>query len=565
MNQPLAPRYGSGWTWAVGLGILTALLGIWVVGDFSHPLSDGNDTDQFEYVGYFFSRNLTLWPLPHLNLQNTQSFYPYGINQVFLDWGFERDYWYTICYRLLGGPGPYLQFYYLYSLVVAAVGTFLLLKPRFGIGKPFVLGLIVSVFNFYALYKFPVHMNVGIGHWTILSMVATYRLLYDALLEKPISLPYVLLWMWLHVQVLGQELAYVAGFALTFTTLAVPVLLVVLYRRFPPTGQPPFRHYVAEAGTYIQQQFGQHTWRVYFGLLMLMVSLYLYLPLTLQIALTAWQFDFSQVPELPAWSHPLRLFIPYLPGLHTFAFPYTAYLRDTFESFGQGSPGLYLVLLAAIGWWQSRRLIALWVPIGLMLVLCLLYHPVLLPTLKIFPWFSFNRHGGRASLIYPVLFGLLALPLQWPRQQTSRIVGIVVMSLMVVEWTTGYVNRLTGPVSTVSGSVLQYCAVVRQQPGAAVLDFPFCTVGGDGVGLKEGFAPITTSRTRCLPSGAFTTKAGLGNISGGCTQPRFSLFCGMAGPSSWHPAMCLRLRTGNFWIPSCKKITLQASISILIY
>ncbi|WP_332368046.1 hypothetical protein [Spirosoma telluris] len=104
-NQQTIGMSSSHWFWAIGLGLLTALLGIWIVGDFRHPLSDGTDTDQFEYVGYFFSKNLTLWPLPYLNLVNTQTFYPYGTNQVFLDWGFERDYWYTICYRLLGGRG----------------------------------------------------------------------------------------------------------------------------------------------------------------------------------------------------------------------------------------------------------------------------------------------------------------------------------------------------------------------------------------------------------------------------------------------------------------------------
>ena len=131
------------WWWTVALAILTAALTVGVVGDFRHPLSDGNDTDQYEYVGYFFSKNLSLWPLPHLNLFNNQTFYPYGLKQVFLDWGFERDYWYAGCYRLFGGAGPYLQFYYVYSLVVAAVGTFALLQSRFGQPKAFIAGLFV--------------------------------------------------------------------------------------------------------------------------------------------------------------------------------------------------------------------------------------------------------------------------------------------------------------------------------------------------------------------------------------------------------------------------------------
>lgn len=514
LNQPFTAGNRTGWYWGVGIGLLTVLLGSWVVGDFRHPLSDGNDTDQFEYVGYFFGKNLSLWPLPHLTLLNNQTFYPYGTNQVFLDWGFERDYWYALCYGLFAGPGPYLQYYYLYTLVVAAVGTFVLVRARFGVFKAGLLGLIVSIVNTYALYKFPVHMNVGIGHWTILCMVATYRLLFDVVTKKSVSLPFILCWMWLHVQVLGQELAYVAGFALMFTTLTIPVLGFVLYRQLSTGNQSGIAYWFGLIGAYIQDQFRLHRKAFLAGLVLLLVSLYLYLPLTVQVAFTAWQFDFSVVPELPAWSHPLRLFIPYLPGLHTFAVDYSPYLRDTFESFGQGSPGLYLVIGAAAGWWQLRRRVALWLPIVAMLALCLLYHPVLVPTLKIFPWFSFNRHGGRASLIYPVLLGLLALFIPWPRQRTGQVAGTLLLGLMVIEWTVGYANRLTGPVSTASEALLQYCAVVRQQPGVAVLDWPFCTVGGDGVGMQEGLCPYYRQQNAVFTFRRFYDKKGVGQYFG---------------------------------------------------
>lgn len=504
----------SQWFWAVTLGLLTALLGSWVIGDFRHPLSDGNDTDQFEYAGYFLSKNLTLWPLPHLDLINTQTFYPYGTNQVFLDWGFERDYWYALCYHLLGGPGPYLQFYYVYSLVVAAVGTFMLLRSRFGIGKAVFVGLIVSVFNFYALYKFPVHMNVSVAHWTVLCIVASYRLLYDAVTNRLISLPFVLLWIWLHIQVLGQELGYVAGFALTFTTLTLPVLAFIVYQRFWIDSRSTYRHGLTLVGHYIRAQFVLYQRGILVCFFLIVSSLYLYLSLTLQIAFTAWQFDFSAVPELRAWSHPLRLLIPYLPGFQTYNFDYKPYLGDTFESYGQGSPGLYLVLLAAIGWWQTRRRIALWLPLVLMLLLCLLYHPVIFPTLKLFPWFSFNRHGGRSSLIYPLLLSLLALHIQWPRRLPGQLLGLFLLGLMGGEWYTGYSERLYSPVPVTSESLLQYCAVVRQQPGVAVLDWPFCTVGGNGVGMKEGLCPYYTQQNAVFSFRRFYDKSGVGQYFG---------------------------------------------------
>lgn len=491
--------------WYIALVLLTAGLGCLAVGNFTLPLSDGNDTDQYEYVGYFFWKNCSFWPFPQLNLTNTQTFYPYGTNQVFLDWGFERDYWYSSWYQCFGGPGPYLQFYYLYSLLVAALGSFALLQARFGPVKGFWFGLIVSVLNVYAIWKFPVHMNICVDHWTVLCLVATYRLLLDVLDQKEISLPFLLLWIWLHVQVLSQELAYVAGFALSFTTITVPLLLVILYRRIPVV-----RRWPALLLAYGRTQLVRHPRRVAGSLVLIGLSVWLYVPLTLQIAFTAWTFDFEAVPALRAWSHPVRLLMPYVPV----PFDSDSYFGDSFESYGQGSPGLYLTILAGIGWWQIRRQIARWLPPVLLLGLCLLYHPVLLPTLKVFPWFSFNRHGGRASLIYPVLLGLLALPVNWPRQRTFRVIGAMLLVLMAVEWYVGFHLRPLLPVNVASKSLIQYCAVVRQQPGVAVLDWPFCTVGADGTGAKEGLCPYYMEQNAVFTFRRFYDKSGVGQYFG---------------------------------------------------
>lgn len=500
---------GMGGYWLAGLGVLTATLGIWIVGNFSGPMSDGGDTDQYEYVGYFFAKNLTLWPWPQLTLTSNQSFYPYGLNQVFLDWGFERDYWYAFCYWLNGPVGPYLQCYYVYSLVVSAVGTFLLLRPRFGAPRSFVAALVVSVFNAYAVFKFPGHMNICVLHWTTVCIVATYRLLADLSNRKPVSLVYWLLWVWLHVQVLGQELGYVAGYALTFTTLATPVLAFLLYRQHPNA-----RLWAAQVPDFIAAEWTRQRNAILLLSGLLLLSLFLYLPLTIQVATTAWQFDFRVVSLSPLWSHPARLFLPHLPGLDAFAVSYQRWLHDSYESYGQGSPGLYLTLLAGVGLWQTRHRVALWLPIVLMLVLCLLYHPVLLPTLRVFPWFSFNRHGGRSSIVYPVLFVLLTLPLRWPAGGAGRVAAALLGLLMLSEWT--YLMQLRLYISTpvVSADVLHYCATVRQQPGVAVLDFPFCTIGADGTGDAEGLCPYYDQQNAVFTFRRFYDKKAVGQYFG---------------------------------------------------
>jgi len=495
--------------WYSSLTILTAVLSALAVGNFSLPLSDGDDTDQYEYTGYYLFRNLSFRPWPTLDLVNNQTFYPYGTTQVFLPWGFERDCWYALGYWLFDGPGPFLQYYYVVSLVITAVGTFALLQPAFGVGKSFLTGLVVSVFNFYALWKFPVHMNVCVAHWTVLCLVATYRLLFDLLNRRPVSLAFLLVWAALHVLSLGLELGYVAGFALTFTTLSLPVMVYLLIRRFPTP-----RDWLAQGIRYVTSEL--HRQPVLNGLLLalLVASLLLYLPLTLQIAFTAWQFDFGDVPELRAWSHPLRLFMPYLPGLDSLAALNNHWFSDTYESYGQGSPGLYVVLLGLAGLWQTRRQVSLWLPIVAMLTLCLLYHPVVLPTLKVFPWFSFNRHGGRASLVYPVLFCLLALPLRWPSRRPALAVAGLIGLLMLGEWYHGYHLRLFVPTDVVSPNTVRYCNYIRAQPGEAVLDWPFCVVGANGVGAREGLCPFYEQQNAVFTFRRFYDKKVVGQYFG---------------------------------------------------
>lgn len=466
----------SFWLLSLLLILVVGSLGVWVVEDFSGPLSDGGDTDFYEYVGYFFANNLTLWPIPHLDLIHNQTFYPYGANHTLLDWGWERDYWYAIGYWLIGRgePGPYLQYYYVYSLLVASLGTFWLLRTPFGNTKALVAGLIVSVFNFYCIWKYPAHLNVSVVHWTTLTMVATYRILYEltTINDRFPSPALWLVWVWLHIQVLSQELGYVAGFALTFTTICLPFMAWQLWRRHRPIR--------------LHWEWSKRN----IGLLaFIVISLWLYLPLTLQIFAGAQAYADAPVAMKPVWSHPIRLLIPYLPHFDSFIFYFQYPLGDWFESYGQGSPGLYLVILAGVGWWTARRQVALWMPVAVMLVLCLLYHPVWLPTLKLFPWFSFNRHGGRASMVYPVLFMLLALSVRWPQKRAGRVAFGALLLLMTIEWSWGSRYPLYYNPQPPSASVWNYMRVVRQTPGEAVLDFPFCTIGADGVGDAEGLCP----------------------------------------------------------------------------
>jgi len=54
------------------------------------------------------------------------------------------------------------------------------------------------------------------------------------------------------------------------------------------------------------------------------------------------------------------MLIPFLPYLDQHAQHYEQYFNDVYESYGQTSPGLYLIILAAIGFWQMRKQVTLW-------------------------------------------------------------------------------------------------------------------------------------------------------------------------------------------------------------
>ena len=515
-------------SWFLALAITVTTLAIWAVGDFSQPMSDGNDTDVYEYVGYYFWKNLTLWPFPHLNLTNNQTFYPYGTNQTFLDWGFERDYWYAIGYRLNGNkPGPYIQFYYVYSLVITALGSFWLLRNRFPAWRLVVFGLTVSVFNFYALFKFPVHLNVCVGHYTVLCIVATHRLLTDVLDNKPITLIFLIGWATLHVLVLSQELGYVAGFGLAFTTVVIGSLVI----RSSVIGGRSLRKFVIMSGPLLREEESILPGRSGFShrlndktpndkalfithCSLLIAALWLYLPLALQIVLNARQFDFGDVVPSRLWSHPARLLIPYLPGLDQLTVHYERFFDDSFESFGQGSPGLWLTMAAAVGWWAIRRRVALWLPIVVMLALCLLYHPLLLPTLKIFPWFAFNRHGGRSSLIYPVLLGLLALHVPVPKNRAGCLAMSALALLMLAEWIYPYWIYILQKRPALPASFFQYVGIVKNTPGEAVLDWPFCTTGADGPTASAELCPHYQEQNAVFTFRRFYDKKGVGQYFG---------------------------------------------------
>jgi hypothetical protein len=467
---------------------------ILVIKDFSVPLTGwvgiGTDptvnydyVDYWEYMGFYFSENLNLTPIPHLNIVNNQVFYPYGVNTVFQSWGFERDIFYAICSWLFG-RGPWLQTYYLLTLIITAIGTFLLLVRDYGFFRSIGAGFILSFGNFYAIHKYPHHLNIAVIHWTTLSFIADFLIVKRVALRQPVSLKLILVRFCLLILSLGQDLGYIAGFTLmsfTISTLFIATLTGYRYYQKELNLITVFSRTVA----LYKKEFFSSPYIFWLILAAITISSYLYIPLVLQIAREAKSFDFTGMFSGSWWANPLRLLIPFFPFFN----PSQSFLEqgigDLPETFTDASIGWFLIIMGMVGLWQMRRKIFIFLPLLIILLLCLFYHPLYIPTLKIFPWFAFNRVGGRSTAIYPIIFCIFALHinLNGLRLRSKQWLSALLVLLACTEFYTAYSFKSNYQPQLLDNNFFTYMDYVKEQPGEAVLDWPFCIHGGNGIGI----------------------------------------------------------------------------------
>jgi hypothetical protein len=152
------------------------------------------------------------------------------------------------------------------------------------------------------------------------------------------------------------------------------------------------------------------------------------------------------------------------------------------------SPGLAFVLAALAGLATGRRQTLAAVPGLVLLALLLSFHPLRFDTLRLLPWFGFVRVSARFSVVYPALLAGLALltpPVRW--RWPGRLTAGVLAVLLGVEATTAYRAYLIKdwhhfrPDAAFEGLM----EAIRSAPGEAVLDWPFCVAGGNGVATNQ--------------------------------------------------------------------------------
>jgi hypothetical protein len=459
---------------------LLFLFGRYVIIDFSGPLTGNGDTNSWEYIGYYFSKNFSFNPLPSLNLENNQVFYPYGTSSVFQSWGLERDIFYSVM-SYFGGTGPWLQSYYLLSLGILIFGSFLLLEKDFGENKAFLVSLFISFLNYYGVSKYPDHLNICIYHWTALGIFTDFIILHR-FYHKQVSLKLLLFRLLLLTLSFGQDLGYITGFALTSFVFCFFTILINLTYQF--RNRALFTEKFKGLKERYIQEFNQNRKTNLFLITSFSIFTFLYLPLINTIVHEAKQFPQSEISQGVFWASPLRLFMPVLFNYNKEALD--EQFNDVSENLFDARPGYFLLFLGLAGFWQNRKKLNELKPFILLFIICLLYHPVLIPILKIFPWFSFNRVGGRSTIIYPVLLSLFFLKINFQaiKPQSGKIILAILIPIGVLEIYSVY-SHLEKSFPTLNPEFFSFMDKIKNQPGEAVLDFPFCIAGGNGVGIDK--------------------------------------------------------------------------------
>lgn len=453
------------------------------------PLAGPGDGSIWESMGFYLSRNLKFTPFPHLSLSNNQSFFPYGVDSVFQPWSFERDCFFAIAFTSLG-PGPWIQIYCILSLFIGFIGTYWILSVDFGPIRASMAALLVTFFNFYAVTQYPNHVNISTIHWTTLGLLADFVLVRRVVLRHRIPLRLLLLRAALVSLSMGQDLGYVAGFGMTSLVLATGCVVVLGASR-AVTGPARRRCEIEAIRTAFMCEIRKHKIAVAALCSLLVAASVLYVPLALQVASETRRFKVEAVADGQSHASPLHLLIPYLPSLNPVAL--RSWLPGLHTSWRSGTVGWTLLVVGVAGLWCARRNWQMYAPALLMLGLYMAYDTKAFPTLKIFPWFAFSRIAERSTVIYPIIFTTFALSMRF--EGIGRISRLGMMTgvalLAIVEGCTAYsldhrvLYRYEEP-------FFAYMRAVRNEPGEAVLDWPFCVTGGNGVGSGDGLCPYYT-------------------------------------------------------------------------
>lgn len=478
---------------AVGLLLLvTIAFGAVVIQDFRHPLIGRKDIEQWVYQCDYFCRHVTFTPLPHIGLANDESFYPYGISNVFRPWHFESAYFYAACHRLLG-HGPWLQVYYAATVLGCGIGVYFLLRRE--CGRRWALGtaLVLLIGNFYAAGRYPIHLGYATAHWITLNLLLDVILCRRLALGKTLR-PELLLFKALAVvSGLGQDLGYVCGLILTSSLIFGGWGLGCMAVRCRREN----RSWLAAAGSSLTATWSGLERRPLPNALLLVAvvaAMAAYVPLVFDVLRESRQFTNTAVIDTVHFPIMVRtrlqsLFLPVLPFLCPEAVcaicPGNLFIYR---------PGLFFTaggLLGLLCGPSPRRLGSVAIPLIALLVLVLTMDLSWMRWVQHLPWFRYAREPSRLHAVLPVIcfVPILLARRRW-RAGLGRSLAALGLVLFTIEAATAYGILLRHGHARTDTCVMppdffRLAEAVADSPGEAVLDWPFMVKSGNGTGNQE--------------------------------------------------------------------------------
>jgi hypothetical protein len=469
----------------VAVLVLTLALAVFVVQSFETTLTGPGDQAIWSYLGFYFHEHVSWTPFPSLDFRNDVTFYPYGVSHVFQSWSVEREMWQAFFFHIFG-HGPWLQIYFVLSTAGTAVLAYFLLgrdHPRL---LAAVLSLALAFANFYPLAKCFGHFSVTCWHWTTLSILTDSVLVRRLSLGKPWSAPLLLLRAALLVLALGQDLGYVAGPALTSFCVTVAWLLVlslVRARSLWPWSRESCRRFASS----LRASARSRRWTCLLLIVVLSVAAFLYVPVVLQIRSEVEIFDMEGLPRGVFWANPARLLLPIFPVLNPTYFrrELTQFFADQPEGSYAASPGWFFLFIGLTGLVVGRRRMAIAVPFLALFALYLSFHPDHFPLLRVLPWHHFSRVTGRFTAMYPTILVVCSLLVtgSFLASLRGRRFVLIALLLLGLEMLSAYAETLIKPKDPYvpDREFLALMGEIEKSPGEALLEWPFCIAGGNGV------------------------------------------------------------------------------------
>lgn len=456
--------------------------------NFSEPMTEnsGTDVEQWENMSYYVAEHISFKPFPQLQLTNNDYFYPYGSTHVFQGWFLEGNYVYAFFYKLYGN-GPWLNYYYAFSVLFSALSIFFLVGYFWNYQRATLVALLVTYLNFHAINRYPHHFAYCIIHWTTISIFLDFILIKKFLQKELISLRLVLFKIMIMTLALGLDLSYILGFALSSFFFSMVFITILCFKK--------------SNHEYLKTIFQtwHKTYRSTIGINLLMIGItltafWLYVPIILQVFKTIKTFHFANpFAGGHAWTLPLRLLFPYFPFFNATFNPFQEAFRDMPEGMGAMSPGLFCLAIGILGFsFSNKSSRFIMIPFGVFFVLSVFNHPLRVPTLQWLPWCMLYRIPTRFTMLIPIFCSFLFLLGDYKTlsQKTGFFLISIISVIGILEIYTVYKVRYERPAYHYTESFSPYMKYVEQQKGEAVLDWPFCTVGGNGIGNEEGLCPI---------------------------------------------------------------------------